>query len=54
MNRASRGLFGKGNVELLIADSGVFYGSFKMQNLNVVCIPQLIIDLFQKGGISTQ
>ncbi len=48
------GLVGKGNVRLLIAEDHVFYGSFKRQNLNVVCIPQLIVDLFQEGGVCTE
>jgi hypothetical protein len=46
----AEGLVGKGNVRLLIADGHVFYGSFKRQNLNVVCIPQLIVDMFEEGG----
>jgi len=50
----AEGLVGKGNVRLLIADSHHFYGSFKRQNLNVVCIPQLIVDLFQEGGVCTE
>ena len=48
------GLFGKGNIRLLIADSHVFYGSFKRQDLTVVCIPQLIVDLFEEGGVCTE
>jgi hypothetical protein len=47
----TEGLVGKGNVRILIADDQVFFGSFKRQNLNVVCIPQLIVDLFQEGGV---
>jgi hypothetical protein len=50
----AEGLVGKGNVRLLIADSHHFYGSFKRQNLNVVCIPQLIVDLLQEGGVCTE
>jgi hypothetical protein len=50
----AEGLVGKGNVRILIADPHVFYGSFKRQNLNVVCIPQLIVDLFQEGGVCTE
>jgi hypothetical protein len=41
-------------VRILIADSHVFYGSFKRQNLTVVCIPQLIADLFKEGGVCTE
>jgi hypothetical protein len=47
----AQGLVGKGNIRLLIADSHVFYGSFKRQSLSVVCIPQLIVDLFKEGGV---
>ncbi len=50
----AEGLVGKGNIRLLIADNHVFYGCFKRQNLNVVCIPQLIVDLFQEGGVCTE
>ena len=48
------GLVGKGNLRVLIADSHVFYGSFKRQDLTVVCIPQLIVDLLQEGGVCTE
>ena len=50
----AEGLVGKGNVRILIADSHVFYGSFKRQNLTVACIPQLIVDLFKEGGVCTE
>jgi len=45
------GLVGKGNIRLLIADSHVFYRSFKRQGLTIVCIPQLIVDLLEEGGV---
>lgn len=48
------GLVGKGNLRVLIADSHVFYGSFKRQGLTVVCIPQLIVDLLEEGGVCTE
>ncbi len=50
----AEGLVGKGNVRLLIADSHVFYGSFKRQSFTVVCLPQLIVDLFEEGGVCTE
>ena len=50
----AEGLVGKGNVRLLITDPHVFYGSFKQQNLTVVCIPQLIVDLLEEGGVCTE
>ncbi|MGQ9552395.1 MAG: hypothetical protein ACUVUE_08220 [Candidatus Bathycorpusculaceae bacterium] len=39
---------------MLIADSHVFYGSFKRQGLTIVCIPQLIVDLLEEGGVCTE
>jgi hypothetical protein len=48
------GLVGKGNLRLLIADPHIFFGSFKRQSFNVVCIPQLIVDLFEEGGVCTE
>lgn len=47
----AEGLVGKGNLRLLIADDHVFYGSFKKAQLNVVSLPQLIVDLFEEGGV---
>lgn len=48
------GLVGKGNMRLLITDSHVFYNSFKRQDLSIVSIPQLIVDLFEEGGVCTE
>jgi len=48
------GLVGKGNLRVLIADSHVFYGSFKRQGLTIVCIPQLIVDLLEEDGVCTE
>jgi len=45
------GLVGKGNLRLLIADDHVFYHSFKQRGLNIVSLPQLIVDLFEEGGV---
>jgi hypothetical protein len=50
----AEGLVGKGNIRLLNADPHVFYESFKRQNLTVVCIPQLIVDLLEEGGVCTE
>ncbi|MEM4234366.1 MAG: hypothetical protein QXU75_04395 [Candidatus Methanomethylicaceae archaeon] len=50
----AEGLVGKGNLRLLIADAHVFYGSFQRQGLTVVCIPQLIVDLLEEGGVCTE
>lgn len=51
---ARDGLVGKGNVRLLLADSHVFYGSFERQGLKVVSLPQLIVDLFDEGGVCVE
>jgi hypothetical protein len=48
------GLVGKGNMRLLTTDSHVFYNSFKRQNLDIVSVPQLIVDLFEEGGVGTE
>lgn len=47
----AEGLVGKGNVRLLIADDHVFYGSFEQSGLKIVSLPQLIVDLFDEGGV---
>ncbi len=44
------GLYGKGNVRLIIEDEHVMYKKRKINNLFIVSIPQLIIDLFTEGG----
>jgi len=51
---ATEGLVGKGNMRLLTTDSQVFYNSFKQQGLNIVSIPQLIIDLFEEDRVCTE
>jgi hypothetical protein len=48
------GLVGKGNVRLLTTDAHVFYNSMKRQGLSVVSVPQLIVDLFEEGGVCTE
>jgi hypothetical protein len=32
----------------------VFYNSFKRKDLDIVSIPQLIVDLFEEGGVCTE
>jgi len=44
------GLYGKGNVRLIITDNHVMYGKRKINKLFIVSMPQLIIDLFAEGG----
>lgn len=44
------GLYGKGNVKLIIADEHVMYGKRIIKNLSIVSLAQLIIDLIKEGG----
>jgi len=44
------GLYGRGNVRLIITDDHVMYGKRKINKLFIVSIPQLIVDLFAEGG----
>lgn len=44
------GLYGKGNVRMVIAEDHVAYGKRKLSGLFIVSLPQLIIDLFTEGG----
>jgi len=46
----NNGLYGKGNVRVIVADEHIMYGKRKIKNLSVVSIPQLIIDLTKEGG----
>jgi len=51
---ARGGLVGKGNVRLLLADCHVFYGLFEQHGLKIVSLPQLIVDLFDEGGVCVE
>ncbi len=44
------GLYGKGNIRIIVAEEHVLYGKRKLNGLFVVSLPQLIIDLFTEGG----
>ncbi len=44
------GLYGKGNVRIIIADDHVMYGKRVINKLSIVSMPQLIIDLVNEGG----
>lgn len=44
------GLYGKGNVRVIVAEDHVRYGKRKIKRMNIVSLPQLIIDLFTEGG----
>ena len=45
------GLYGKGNFRILLEDEQVFYKRRKINGFTVVCLPQLILDLKQEGGV---
>jgi len=51
---SKKGLVGKGNMRLLLADEHVFYMSFEKNGLKIVSIPQLIIDLMIEGGVCVE
>jgi len=48
---AMEGLVGKGNTRLLIKDEHVFYNAFRINELSLVTLPQLIVDLLDEGGV---
>lgn len=45
------GLYGKGNLRLLVADDHVFYKKRKIGSLWVASIPQVMVDLKIEGGV---
>lgn len=44
------GLYGKGNLRIIVAEEQVTYGKRRINGLFIVSLPQLIIDLFTEGG----
>lgn len=44
------GLYGKGNVRIIIADKHIMHEKRIINGLSVVSLPQLIIDLIKEGG----
>lgn len=51
---SKKGLVGKGNMRLLLADEHVFYKSFEKDGLKIVSMPQLIVDLMIEGGVCVE
>jgi len=51
---SKKGLVGKGNIRLLLADEHIFYKSFEKDGLKIVSTPQLIIDLMIEGGVCVE
>ncbi len=45
------GLVGEGNMRLLLTDKHVFYNSFERDGYKIVSLPQLIVDLYDEGGV---
>lgn len=48
--RDEGGLYGKGNLRIIVAEEHIGYGKRKIKGLFIVSLPQLIIDLFIEGG----
>jgi len=51
---SKEGLVGKGNTRVLIGDEQVFYRSSERDGLNIVSIPQLIVDLLSESGVCVE
>lgn len=51
---SKKGLVGKGNLRLLLAQEHVFYKSFEKDGLEIVSTPQLIIDLMIEGSVCVE
>ena len=52
---AKHGLFGKGNLRLILArDSAIFKESRAVRGINLVSLPQLLIDLKKEGGVAVE
>ena len=48
------GLVGKGNMRILIGDEHIFHKSFKVKNFTLVSVPQVILDLYNEGGVGIE
>ncbi|PWB49310.1 MAG: hypothetical protein C3F06_14255 [Candidatus Methanoperedenaceae archaeon] len=48
---SKKGLVGKGNLRLLLAEKHIFYKYFEKDNFAIVSTPQLIVDLMIEGGV---
>jgi hypothetical protein len=51
---SKNGLVGKGNFRLFLEDNHVFYHNIKKEGLNIVSIPQLILDLLREKGVAEE
>ena len=48
------GLVGKGNFRLFLEDNHIFYHNIKKEGINIVSIPQLILDLLREKGVAEE
>ena len=48
------GLVGGGNFRLLFGDDRVFYKSFDVDGVTVASLPQIIVDLYDAGGVCVE
>ncbi len=51
---SENGLVGQGNVRILTGDDHVFYKSFKVDDLTLVSVPQVVLDLYNENGVCTE
>ena len=45
------GLVGGGNMRIMFGDDHVFYKSFKVDDLMLVSVPQIVLDMYNEGGV---
>ena len=48
------GLVGQGNTRIIISNEHVFYNSFERDGLHVSSVPQIILDLYNEGGVCVE
>ena len=51
---ARNGLVGKGNTRIIISNEHVFYNSFERDGLHISSVPQIILDLYNEGGVCVE
>lgn len=50
----TRGMVGGGDTRIFVTDEGVFYEPQYADDVETVCLPQLIVDLREEGGSATE
>ena len=48
------GLVGQGNTRTIISNEHAFYNSFERNGLHVSSVPQIILDLYNEGGVCVE